>query len=699
MSDLIASNIAVAFGPRPLFEDVSVTVGRGDRVALVGPNGAGKTTLLRVLSGQLTPSGGTLRSPDHIHVSLHDQRPERQPIPLIDYVAPARMVELEAQLRSLELEMASGDPDVMNRYDDVRTRYDAMGGEGWHVLVDTVMRGLGFEDRQLNQNLDTFSGGELTRASLARALAGAPDVLLLDEPTNHLDMESIDWLQEHLESMPGGVVVVSHDRWFIESVCTSVLEVVAGRARRFQGSFVEYRAQQALEAVTHQKHVEKWKTEIARVQRFVDKFSAGTRSKQAQSRVKVMERLRQDAPQYADLRQRKGLDFRMPNPASSGRTVFDVRGMELGFDGGDGHEPRTLLERSDLVVEKGEKIALLGRNGSGKSTLMHALAAACVPHSEQPEGYRTGEVRVGYNVQPRLLSQHDSELVDTHSLLGNMQLAAPGLGRTDAMNLLGLFALAGDQAEQLVSTLSGGERRRLLMAMSLAGGANVLLLDEPTNHLDIESREALEAALTDYQGTVLLISHDRALVEGVATRTVVLHERTLHTVNGGFEAARELLSGSGASAQPQANAARGERASGGSPRSSSGGQGATTSSKHPTGGVKTGGSAGPTAAGSSGTSAGGGAVGGARTVKRRDGSSSARGGRPKGAKVRRPATIEQEIATLELRFGEVQTSMLDPEVYTSGEKSTAALAEHSQLERDIARRYEELEASLEHHGG
>jgi ATP-binding cassette subfamily F protein 3 len=659
MSDLIAASLGMSFGADPLFADVSLTVDPGDRVALVGPNGAGKTTLLRVLAGQLPPTNGTVQVPAHVRVTLHDQRPARSDASLREYAAPAHIVQLELRLRELEVAMADGSAAALSEYDTVRAAYDAAGGEAWEAHLRSVLRGLGFTEAQFEQSLDTFSGGELTRASLARALASGPDILLLDEPTNHLDMDAIDWLSEHIASLRGGVVLVSHDRWFIESACTSVLEVAHGRARRFAGSFIEYRAQQALEAVTHQRQLERWQDEMARLQRFVDKFSAGTRSRQAQSRVKMMERLRAEAPQYADMRSRRTIGFRMPVPERSGATVLDVRGITLGFP----EVGRTLLEPTDFVVERGEKVVLLGPNGAGKSTLLHALAAACIPLIKQPDAHLDGEIRVGYSTSARMISQHDAELADDHSLLGNMHLANPTIARREAMSLLGLFGFSGDDADRLVSTLSGGERRRLLLATALTGSANLLLIDEPTNHLDIESREALEAALAEYDGTVILISHDRALIEGVATRTIVLHEQHIRTVTGGYTAARAMLSGT-----DQAN----QRP----PKQQSATQPVQRTAQ---------------------------ATSGAQRSVRRSAERSARRERssratPSGPKVRRPGTIERELAALEQQLVDVNERMLDPEVYTSPQRSADALDEHTKLELEIAKRYEELERSLEHYG-
>jgi ATP-binding cassette subfamily F protein 3 len=373
--------------------------------------------------------------------------------------------------------------------------------------------------------------------------------------------------------------------------------------------------------------------------------------------------------------------------------VLDAKGIHLAFEGSElVPGGRTLLEPSDLVIERGEKIALLGANGAGKSTLLDAIASSCVAHHKPPEALQGGEMRIGYDVQARLLSQHDSELVDSTSMLGNMNLAAPMIGRTDAQNLLGLFGFTGRDPERLVSTMSGGERRRLLMAMALTGADNVLLLDEPTNHLDIESREALEAALAEWPGTLVMISHDRALVEGVATRTVVLHEQQLVTVVGGYEQAKAVLAGE-IKAPPtdpgealrlrEAEEAEARRAAADARRER---QRAPKAGKQP-----------KQAAPKATAPAAGAPDGQSRTVKRGGGAGTKtrRDGTPK---VRRPGTIEAEIEKLDAEKAEVDALMLDPDVYTDAAKSAEALKRHAQLDRDLAARWAELETAVEVHG-
>jgi ATP-binding cassette subfamily F protein 3 len=642
MPSLIATSLAMAFGPRPLFEGLSLHVEPKDRIALVGPNGAGKTTLLRVLAGALEPTGGEVQVPSHLTVALHDQRPDRTSQTVFDAVSPAAAVDAEQRLRTLEQEMASGDEAVLTEYQHVRDAFDRVGGDSWRSNVERVLRGLGFRDEQFDQTLDTLSGGELTRASLARALAAQPDVLLLDEPTNHLDVAAIEWLEGFLDELTGAVVLVSHDRWLIERVCTSVVEVAHGRCRRFVGSFVEYRAQQALEMIATQKEMERAQDEIGRLQQFVAKFQAGTRSRQAQSRVKALDRLKKELPQYADLSKRRTMRFKLPTPERSGRETLDARELKLVVPRVDGGE-RVLLEHGNLVVERGEKVALMGPNGSGKSTLLSALASACISDITRPEAMRDGEIRVGYGVTARLISQHDSELQGHMSMVANMQLAAPNLPRRDALSLLGLFGFTGEDGDRLVDRLSGGERRRLLLSMALTGSANLLLIDEPTNHLDLEGREALETALAHYEGTLVLISHDRALLEAVATRRVELRDCGLHAPAPPPVAAPQVQS-----------------------------------------------------KGSKRTPTSGGAH--QRTIKR-DRTAAPRKARPKNAvKVRRPATIEREIEALETELQEIGARMLEPEVYSSKQLSADALERHSELEKQIEQRFSELERAVDHHG-
>ncbi|HYP91023.1 MAG TPA: ABC-F family ATP-binding cassette domain-containing protein, partial [Polyangiaceae bacterium] len=364
--------------------------------------------------------------------------------------------------------------------------------------------------------LETFSGGELTRASLARALAGDPDLLLLDEPTNHLDIESLEWLEAHLQSLDAAVVLVAHDRWFLEAVGTSVLELEAGRAKFFKGTWHAWRAEKAQRELALGRAIEKQQAEIAKLERFVARFSAGTRSSQATSRAKKLDKIDRLT---TDPKDGKGLGFAFKPPERSGRVVFEVEDGLLKI--GD----RTLLQDAELWLERAEHVSLVGANGSGKTTLITALTGG--------REFDGGKLRTGHNVKLGVLAQHADWLGQGRTVLEALQRATK-LTPNNARSLLGQFLFSGEDAEKPLDGLSGGERQRLSLAILVHSGANVLILDEPTNHLDLESREALEDALQHFQGALLLISHDRALLDAVGTRTVALEDQTLHSYVGGW---------------------------------------------------------------------------------------------------------------------------------------------------------------------
>jgi ATP-binding cassette, subfamily F, member 3 len=509
----------------PLLRGVSFQLERRDRMTLSGRNGAGKTTLLRMLSGETSVDGGELSFAKDVRIALHDQRPRdryRGDLSLRDYVLSGAkdLLDLEARLAELEHAMAEGATDgaTLDAYARAQARLEHAGGYNWRESVNATLHGLGFRDEHLDRSLDTFSGGELTRASLARALAGDPDLLLLDEPTNHLDIESLEWLETHLQSLDAAVVLVAHDRWFLEAVGTAVLELEAGRGRFFKGTWHAWRKEKAARELALGRAIEKQEAEIARLERFVDRFRAGTRARQAQSRVKKLEKIQRVT---RDPRDGKALGFAFRPPERSGRVVFEVEDGTLAIG------ERTLLRDFELWLERGEHVSLIGPNGAGKTTLIKALAG-------QRE-LDAGKLRRGHNVKLGLLSQHAEELgaPGARTVLEAAQRAT-GLKPNEARSLLGRFLFSGEAAEKPLDGLSGGERRRLSLAILVHSGANVLVLDEPTNHLDLESREALESALQAFPGSLLLISHDRALLDAVGTRTVAVEDQTLHSYVGGW---------------------------------------------------------------------------------------------------------------------------------------------------------------------
>jgi ATP-binding cassette subfamily F protein 3 len=531
MAVVIASNLRKEIAGNLLFDGVSFSVERRDRVALSGPNGAGKTTLLRILAGETDKHGGELGFEKGTRVALHDQRPPvERDVTLREYVlSGARdLVRLEEELTELEQAMARGihDQATMNRYSAAQARLEHAGGYGWRDHATSVLRGLGFADAHLDRPLRTFSGGELTRASLARALGGDPDLLLLDEPTNHLDVESLEWLERELQSLDAAVILVAHDRWFLEAVTTATLEVVAGRGTFFPGPWHAWRREKAARALHAQKEVTRVEADIERLERFVERFRAKKdKAKQAQAKLTHIGRLQNERQQAADevallSRRTRTLGFEFLKPPRSGRTVVEAEGVDVRIG------ERELLRGATFALERGEHVALVGPNGSGKTTLLETLLG------KRPQA--RGKIQLGHGVVPAYFSQQEAELDTRGSVLMCVQ-SMTGLARPDAMNLLGRFLFSGwDEVEKPVTVLSGGERRRLALAVTVASGANFLVLDEPTNHLDLESREALEAALDAFPGTVLLVSHDRALLDAIAERTLAIEDGELHAYDGGW---------------------------------------------------------------------------------------------------------------------------------------------------------------------
>jgi ATP-binding cassette subfamily F protein 3 len=531
MAVVIGSNLRKEIAGSLLFEGVSFSVERGDRLSLSGPNGAGKTTLLRMLAGETEVHGGELVFAKGTRLALHDQRPPLQHgLTLREYaLSGARdLVETEEQLRALEQAMASGDHDqaTLRRYAEAQARLEHAGGYDWRDRAARVLRGLGFRDADLDRQLDTFSGGELTRASLARALSGDPDLLLLDEPTNHLDVENLEWLEQELQSLDAAVILVAHDRWFLEAVTTAVLELDAGRSLFFPGPWHVWRLEKAHRAATAAKTAERVAVDIARLERFVERFRyKKSKAKQAQAKLTQIARLQQErssaAGEYELLTRRsRSLGFDFLKPARSGRTVVEAKGLEVTAG------EKELLDDASFAVERGEHVGLVGPNGSGKTTLLETILDRRDPVS--------GTVRLGYGVEAAYFSQHEVELDERGSVLDCAQRAT-GLSRPQAQSLLGRFLFSGwETHEKPVTALSGGERRRLALALVVASGANFLVLDEPTNHLDLESREALEAALDAFPGTILLVSHDRALLDAVAHRLLAIEDRSLNSYDGGW---------------------------------------------------------------------------------------------------------------------------------------------------------------------
>jgi ATP-binding cassette, subfamily F, member 3 len=533
MALLIASDLHKDIVGEPLLRGVSFKLERRERMTIAGRNGAGKTTLLRMLAGETSIDRGELSVAKGVRIALHDQRPPRERgIALRDYLLSgcAEELRIEAELSELEAQMSRGASDeaTFGRYAAAQARLEARGGYLWRNRATAMAHGLGFREPDLDRTLDTFSGGQLTRASLARALATGADVLLLDEPTNHLDIESLEWLEQTLVDLDAAVVLVAHDRWFLEAVGTAVLELYGApptRSRFFAGSWHRWRREQAAREIALGRAIEAQQAEIERMERFIERFRyKATKARQAQSRVKKLAKIERTE---RDPRDDRGLEFEFSAPERSGRVIFEL--LDGRIEVGEG---MVLLEQVELWLERGEHVSLVGPNGTGKTTLIETLAGR--------RELAAGRLSTGHNVKIGYLSQHADELgaggPADQSVLDAAQ-GATGLSPGKARALLGRFLFSGEDANKPLSGLSGGERRRLSLAVLVGSDAhppNVLILDEPTNHLDLESREALEDALRSFTGAILLVSHDRALLDAVGTRTVAIEDGSLRSYLGGW---------------------------------------------------------------------------------------------------------------------------------------------------------------------
>jgi ATP-binding cassette, subfamily F, member 3 len=628
MAVLIASDLGKDMAGDPLLRGVSFKLERGDRMTLSGRNGAGKTTLLRMLAGETSIDSGQLVFQKDVRTALHDQRPPRdQDLSLRDYVMAgcADLVALEHRLADLEQKMAEGatDSGTMDAYGRAQSRLEHAGGYNWRERALGVVRGLGFKDADLDRPLHTFSGGELTRGSLARALAGDPDLLLLDEPTNHLDVESLEWLENRLQTIDAAVVLVAHDRWFLEAVGTAVLELEGGRGKFFAGTWHAWRKEKAQRDLALGRAIERQQAEIERLERFVTRFRAGTRAKQAQSRVKKLDKIDR---LERDPRDGKGLSFAFTDPGRTGRVVLEVENATIEVPG------RTLLERAEFWLERGEHVSLVGPNGTGKTTLIETLAG----HTPLPRG----KLKRGHNAVIGYLSQHAEELGAQGTVLEACQRAT-GLTPNKARALLGRFLFSGEEAEKPVAGLSGGERRRLSLAILVNSGANVLILDEPTNHLDLESREALEDALRSFPGTVLLVSHDRALLDAVGARTVAIEDGKLVSYEGGWadyvRAREEKKATAEAARSPKAQGRRQKAVKAAPPAKSNGG--------------------------------------------------------PSKNQKRRIAQLERDIEAAEAALSTLEDELADPSAWSSPTSTARNTERHAEAKKVVERLYAQLEAA------
>ena len=522
---LTLAGVSKAHGPRTLFGGVSLFVGRGDRYGLVGPNGAGKTTLLNVICGIERPDAGSITWEKGSSFGYLPQ--ETSPagaetvLDLATAITP-EYAELRDRLQALE---AGGSPACLEEEFEDRRRFDELGGYGVETKARIVLTGLGFRPGDFARPARTFSGGWIMRAHLARLLVGEPALLLLDEPTNHLDLEVLLWLQGYLSSYPGALVIVSHDRAFLNALCTGILELRGSSLYRWTGNYDQFERQRQAHVEQQLSLRKNQQREIAHLQRFVDRFGAkATLASRAKSKEKQIERLKEAAVEAPEEDPRR-ISFRFPQPPRSALRVVTLRGVRHAY--GDNVVYRDL----SFHAERGQRLVLVGPNGAGKSTLLKLLAGAIPVQKGARE--LGGGVTVGYFAQNRLDNLDARRTVLEEAM--EQRASNPAVTERLARTILGGFLFTKDDVFKRVAVLSGGEKSRLALARLLLAPPNLLLMDEPTTHLDFPSVDALVNALSRYEGTLIFISHDVHFIRSVATGVLHIAAGRLTPYAGGFD--------------------------------------------------------------------------------------------------------------------------------------------------------------------
>ena len=526
---LSLQGVKKSFGTNEVLRDASLVLQDGQRMGLVGVNGCGKSTLMKIIAGLETADGGAITMQKGLKLGYLAQQGEvgegRTVLEELESVFEP-VVEMERQLRALEEQMADVGHDetllrrLGSQYDQLTRDFERANGYGWRSTVQGVLAGLGFRKEQQGQLASLLSGGERTRLCLGRMLLTEPDLLLLDEPTNHLDLKSIAWLENYLRTYKGAVLLISHDRYFMDHVCDRMCELLLGATECYDGNYTSYMAQRAERFEIRMKAYELQQKEIARQEAIIARYRQFNREKSiklAESREKRLEKIeRLEKPQ-----DESAIRFRFDIRRRTGEDVLMVDELSKGYDG------RTLFQHVKMHLRAGDRVALIGDNGVGKSTLFK-----CLIGEEKPD---SGTVRLGSGVDIGYYDQHQARLHPEKTVLDEVWDDFRRLDQTEVRGALGLFLFTGDEVLMPVSTLSGGEKGRVALTKLMLRKDNVLLLDEPTNHLDMDSREVLESALADFPGTILAISHDRYFINRFATKVCVLEEGGIKEYLGNYD--------------------------------------------------------------------------------------------------------------------------------------------------------------------
>ncbi len=526
MSLVIGDNITQSFGPQVVLKDISFRLSGADRIGLVGPNGEGKTTFIRIMAGLLEPTLGKVHFSQGLRIGYLPQQPppfENGTIhdAMLDVFADLRRREHELHEFAVKLAEDPDNADLLKCYGLMQSEFEALGGYSYPSRIEQVLTGLAFPRDIWDRPLAQLSGGQRTRVYLGTLLLREPDILLLDEPTNHLDLDSVEWLETWLGAFRGALVVVSHDRYFLDHVTNATWEIAFGRLETYPGSYTKYLD---LRTQRHERRTKEWEAQqeyVEKTRDFIARHLAGQRTKEAQGRRTRLERfLRDEAIEKP--RQQQTINFKLSAGRPTGEFVLRVENLRVGYE-----SARPLVHTERLEVMRDQRIAIVGANGTGKTTLLRTLLGQLQP--------LTGSVRHGANVRIGYLSQIHSELDPDQTALDAVLAVDRNLLPERARGLLGSLLLSGDDVFKTIHQLSGGQRARVILARLMVLKSNVLMLDEPTNHLDIPSTEIMQETLQNFDGTIIFVSHDRYLVQAVATQIWAVDGGAIRVIDGTWE--------------------------------------------------------------------------------------------------------------------------------------------------------------------